>query len=412
MNRTIQPHSDPGGGLEERVHALGRSLRQSLERLVTEVPGGPQGPQRLATALGLDKVLASRLLKALRSPDPLAVVHRLPGPEPLRRALRAARKVGASQDAVREASASIEAFDAFIREEAGDRSSLDAILSAWLPEARREFELRRKQAAFKALSQLKGAYAELDHSAVFLAPAADGRHLDVVWLIGMADLQRLRPGVVVKFDTRRLIAGGRPRRPTTLDGKEIEGLDPALRLDEFCDGPPAPLEARPVGDVVHYTLGDAGFGPRSGVDILFAEVNRAEIPRRVPHGSGRRGYVFADVKVPAKRLYLDVFVHREVYPASEPELVLYDTTIDGVADVNDPIRDIDRLDQDETIRPLGVGVAKADIPAFSRRIELLEHALRKLGWDAQDFRGYRVEIDYPIYGSQIVVAFEAPEEQA
>lgn len=406
---TVETTQAPGEGLEQRVVRTGQELRLALARLVAEVPGGPQGPQRLATALGLDKVLASRLLKALRTSDPMAVVHRLPGPEPLRRATRAARKAGASAEAVRAALAAIDGFDVLIREEAGDRSSLDAILSAWLPEARREFELRRKQAAFKALSQLKGAYADLDHSAVFLSPAADGVNLDVVWLIGMSGLQRLRPGVVVKFDTRRLAAGGRPRRPTNLEGRELEGLDEGLRLDEYCNAPPAPLEARPVGDVVHYTLGDIGFGPRSGVDILFSEVNRAEIPRFVPVGSARRGYVFADVKVPAKKLYLDVFVHRDVYPQSEPELVLYDTTIDGVASVNDRSRDIDRLDLYETVQPLGTGVGKADIADVPRWIELLGHVLTKLGWDAQDFRGYRVEIDYPIYGSQVVLAFAVPE---
>lgn len=406
---TLETNLSPGEGVALRVAATGHELRARLARVVSEVPGGAQGPQRLAKALGLDKVLASRLLKALRSSDPLAVIHRLPGPEPLRRALRAARKAGAAPGSVEAALDAVEAFDRLIREDAGDRSSLDALLSAWLPEARREFELRRKQAAFKALSQLKGAYAEVDHSAVFLSPAADGLHLDVVWLIGMSDLQRLRPGVVVKFDTRRLAGGGRPRRPTNLAGHELEGFDDGLRLDQFCTAPPAPIVARPVGDVAHYTLGEVGFGPRSGVDILFAEVNRAELPRFVPAGSGRRGYVFADVKVPAKRLYLDVFVEREVYPGREPELVLYDTTIDGVANVNDPGRDIDRLDLYETIQPLGTGLAKAAIPDLPRWTDALSHVLARLGWEEGDFRGYRVEIDYPIYGSQIVVAFPATE---
>ena len=405
--RRAPGHRPPGEGLEQRVAATGARLREALAALVAGVPGEPQGPQRLATVLGLDKVLASRLLKALRSSDPLTVVHRAPGPEPMRRVARAARRVGVAAERVEAATAAIDEFDQLIRREAGDRSGFDAMLSAWLPEARREFELRRKQAAFKALSQLKGACGEIDHSAVFLSPADDPARLDVVWLIGVAGLRRLRPGVVVKFDTRRLDDGPAPRRPTDLEGQEIQGHE-RVRLDQFCDAPPAPLEARPYGAVVHYTLGEVGFGPRSAVDILFAEVNRREMARYVPAGSGRRGYVFADVKVPVKKLYLDVFVHRDVYPGSEPELTLYDTAIDGVASVNDRSRDIDRLDLHETVLPLGQGVAKADIPDVPRWIPALEHVLDRLAWRADDFRGYRVCIEYPLYGSQVVLAFSAP----
>ena len=62
----------------------------------------------------------------------------------------------------------------------------------------------------------------------------------------------------------------------------------------------------------------------------------------------------------------------------------------------------------ETIQPLGVGLGNcrsAEVPWYP---ELLQTVCGKLGWDAGGFRGYRCRIEYPIYGSQVVMAFPAP----
>ncbi len=76
----------------------------------------------------------------------------MPGPEPLRKLAHAAARKGVSRELVADLEKAVEQFDQLIRTEGGDRIGFDAILAAWLPEARAEFELRRKQAAFRALS--------------------------------------------------------------------------------------------------------------------------------------------------------------------------------------------------------------------------------------------------------------------
>ncbi len=53
--------------------------------------------------------------------------------------------------------------ETLIREEAGDRGALNAIIHAWLPQARRAFELRRRQSAFKARSELRGYRCVMDY---------------------------------------------------------------------------------------------------------------------------------------------------------------------------------------------------------------------------------------------------------
>ncbi len=399
-----------GSQLEARIATVGRALADHIPAVLAELPEGESGPAALARSLGLDKVLASRLLKALRSRDPMAVSYHLPGPAPLRRFLRAARRAGASALAVDRAEQAVAGFEQLIRTDVGDRSALDAIISSWLPDARNEFELRRKQAAHKAMSQLKGSSVDTLLATVLLQPSEVQGKIDIVWLFGLLGLRRLRPGVAVKFASRRFVdKSGEPRRPTSLAGEAVD--DPqALRLDAFCDAPPASLRVDRVGDTVHYVLGGEAFGPRSAVDLVMAEVNLAEMSRAVPAGSGRKGYVFAEVATPARRLLFDVLVHQDLYPGSEPNLSIYDTALDGVADVNDRARDVDRFEMNETVTHIGRGSSVLRVAGVPHYVELLNHVHQTMAWNAADFRAWRCHIDYPIYGSQVALAFDPPED--
>jgi len=410
MTTTDLAKQDNGrsSSLEQRIADVGGHLGSSLVAVLGELPEGEMGPQRLARALGLDKVLMSRLLKAVRSADPIAVAYHAPGPEPLRRFLKAAKAGGAKAASVKTGLAAVDAFDDLIRGEAGDRSSLTAMISAWLPEARFEFELRRKQAAYRAMSELKGVSARVNLSTVILHPTGDGAMLDVVWLSGLLGVTRLRPDAPIKITTRRFADATEERRPETLSGQPIEDIA-GLRLDEFCQATPAELEVREVNGVFQYLMAGSDFGPKSATDLLLAEVNRAEMPDSVPKGSGRKGFVFSGLGTPSRTMVFDVLLHRDVYAGSEPELYLYDTRLDGLADVNDPTRDIDRFDSSETIQVMGRGLGRFRSPAVARYPEMLAHVFTSMSWDESEFRGYRVVIEYPIYGSQVVAAFTAPE---
>jgi hypothetical protein len=395
-------------GLEGRIAAVGASLARSLLGVLEAVPRSGHGPQSLATALGLDKVLASRVLKALRSGDPLTTLRLLPGPEPLRRVVRAAARKGAGAGDAAAAMAAVDAFENLIRTHFGDRSLLDAMLSAWVPEARREFELRRKQAAFKAMSQLRGVQADVLAATVLLSPAADGEHIDIVWLNQLQGLHRVRPGVRVKLSSRRLSKGPTARHPSSLTGEEITGSTSPL-VESFCSVPRPRLEVRQVGETVFYLLGEDEYGGDSAVDLVFAEVNRAELNRYVPTGSGRKAYFFAEVTTPAQVLQFDVLVHEDLYPGQDAVLRLYDASFEGVANPNDPARDIDQLDMMESVVQLGKGQRGFRSAELGRYSELVEHVLASTGFDGSRMRGYRCRIDYPLYGSQVVMMFDGVE---
>jgi len=391
-------------GLEGRISATGQLLRDRLNQVIKQVPGGDSGPQRLAKELGIDKVLASRILKALRATDPMSVIHRVPGPEPMRRLLKASGNLGVEGGDIASALAAVDQYESLIRTEIGDRSALEAILSAWVPEARREFELRRKQAAFRAMSQLKGCQAEVYAEAAIFSPNPDGETIDIVWIKAVIGLQRLRPGVRVKFTSHRQVENQNGRKTYTLAGEPVDGVSSAT-LSAHCSTPTPILEAHRAGEMMHYLLNEDSFGTNSSVDLVTCEVNRGEIARYIPRSRNRKAWASSDLNIPSQKLHFDVIVHRDLYSQAFPTIRVYDTAINGQADINDPTRDIDQLDLLENVDGLGEGLGRFGSSCVPRYRALLEEVCSMLGYDGDAFRGYRCTSDYPIYGSQYAMVF-------
>lgn len=395
-------------GLEERVRALGAQLGAALGTAIEGLEADQEGPLSLGKRLGLETPLASRLLRAAAHQNPFGVLHHSPGPAPLRRFQRAAARRGSlAPDKVKTLERAIVQFERLLKDELGDLSALSQLLSAWLPEARAEFELRRKQSAFRAMSELRGASAELDLSACFMHPSTNGSHLDVAWAAGSLGLKRLRPDINVRFSSQRVTRSeDLQRQPSSLDGTPIKGGDRS-RLNSFCQRPVGEFSVNQTGETLHYTLASDGYGSGSEVDLLFGEFNPAEIEHPLPKGSKRRGWAYSDVAIPARTLVFDMFLHEDVYPGMHPELLLYDTAIRGIADVNDASRDADRLDLVESLRPLDLSDAELKIKSFKPYPQLVEHVFHQLAWDRRRFRAYRVEIEYPLYGMQIAMAYSS-----
>jgi len=80
----------------------------------------------------------------------------------------------------------------------------------------------------------------------------------------------------------------------------------------------------------------------------------------------------------------------------------------GCANPNDPVRDLNILDVQESTSALGNDYRNFRVEGIPNYIGLLEHTFTSLGWDPTKFRGYRTRIDYPIFSSQIQHCFKLP----
>lgn len=390
--------------IEARMRAVGAELARTLGSVLAALPRAPLRPSQLVQELGVNRAVASRVLQATGKRDPLEVMHLIPGPEPLRKIVRSALGKGVDPGLAEEAEQAIHAFDLFIRNEAGTRAALDALISASLPGARERFELASKYSVHKGLSQLKGAQAEhwLGVAVVVPSPDEPEKH-DLTWLNGAVAMQRLRPGVAVRFSYRYRSGESADDEPADL--VPALGVEP---LDRFCIHPPAKLEARAAGKTIHYTLPDDLLGPRQLVDMLVVDHHPAAMRRYSTEAPRRRNSLFVEPAIPVGSLVFDTLLHDDAFPGCEPELYLYDTSYHGIANVNDPARDLDRIDVQESIEFLGHDMRRFHAAEHPNYGAMLMHLADRFGWDPARFRGYRTRIQYPVYGWQVCMSFEPP----
>ena len=115
-------------GLVQQIEATGGDLRRAIAPVLEAVAGPRPRPTRLARAIGLDKSLASRLVRAAESTSDLDLMHLVPSPGGLRILADLATRY-ADPASIANLRAATERFEALLDKVPGGRASIDAQIS-------------------------------------------------------------------------------------------------------------------------------------------------------------------------------------------------------------------------------------------------------------------------------------------
>lgn len=405
--KTASRKPDDDEPINIRISRVGSALSESFRALLQNKNRHPIPAHQITKTFGVNKFFSHRLVNALRKVDPLATIHHIPGPEPLRRFLKSAKGKLKSEQLLKDAETAVSSFENLIRHEGGDRSGLDAIISTWLPDARAKFESVAKQSGYRAMRQLKGIAADVSFFSTFLHLSEDDdSRFDAVQLRGHLGLRCVRPGSLAKIGVKS--GTNNPNAmPLTLDGDPVQDPRGGVIIDEFCSGPPIELEIYEKGQDVIYAIqwGDA-VGLNSALDIVTGDLRRNSLHRYLTNPSRPKVGFSHVMEVPAKMCICDVILHEDAFPNWEPRVRILETGELGNADPNDPRRDLDVLNVQETVESLGHDIQRfraEDIPNY---VDLLDYVCKKQNWAPEKFRGYRTRIEYPIFSSQVQFAFD------
>jgi hypothetical protein len=393
--------------IEDRVRQAAKALQSALRGVLNATPAAWNGPNELLRILGVQASLGSRLLGALSQDDPLATLMRLPKSNGLKLVLRGAARAKAPPELIEEATRATREIENLVRF-SGGQGDFDTMLAGWLPEGRMAFELRNRQAAFRAMSNLRGLAADVILSTNFVHPAADPERCDEAKLIGPVGLRRLRPGAEVQVTSTRVLEPDPTGPPdTTLDGRALDEEPASSALVEFCEPSPPRVRCVRQGLVLQRILAGNHVGPESRCTLVFGEARRNARHR---HSAPDRSFAGGSetIDIPARTLILDFLIHEDVWPGCEPELRVYGFSALGPADPNNPSRDIDRQRVPESIQYLGRGVSGFGVSEVGRYVEMIRHVGAKLKWDIERFRGFRCRMPYPVYATQVCMVFKPP----
>lgn len=366
------------------------------------IPGGAVGPTALASRLGSSRVLVSRTLNAIASEDPLVTMQRVPGPETLRAIVKSAGKAGAPAKHVAAALRAIDRFGILIRGKHGTRSALNAAICANAPSMQRRQELESRQRVFQGMRELRGVEAEAWLSASIVVPDRDdASRLTVLMLQGFVALRRLRLDVPVIFD---FLAVGEPGAAP----RSVMDVPPgSIGLEDLYAHSPAPLELTEVGGQKAYRLAQDQLGKHAVSDMLSV----VHMPRCVPrYASAERRLLgpFALPKTPVRSLVFDILLAEDVADGSAPELLVFSPGPRAGLNVNERVRDIDRVEVPERVEVLPPAPGRFDLPEVPNYRKILGRLAVPLGHDVDALRLHRVKVPYPLFGYEFVSTFRLP----
>ncbi len=399
----------PDDSLQSAVLQAGHALRDAISAMLEELANTGMREQRaIGVALDLSQSSTSQLMSCVRVADPLATLSRVPGPQGLRKMLRGAARAGVGAACLQRVEAAINGVEKLIDEDVGDRDALDSLLSDWLLESRGGFEVRQKSMIFKGFSALRGVQARIQAVTWIVYPSAEPGLNDAVLIDGLYGCRRIRPNAVLHTTTRHLSPEPHRFSVLSLDRRPIESAQDMV-VPDFTTANLDAIQSQRSGTLMQLQVPNLPLGKGAGTDLVTAQLfERMYRNRRGPDSSPTTGAA-AHVEPPALDLVFDALIHDDVWSDVQPELRIFDTAIRGLAHPDDPIRQADRLDTLESIVFLGRGLATfriADLPHYT---QLVTQVCTRVGCDAERLRGYRCRIHYPVYGTQICLAFRLPE---
>lgn len=404
----IVPGTEPSmASFEAEATAVLGRLRESVSALLA-CASGPTGKcTEVQESFGIDPKLAWQVFRLASAEHPLAAGAFVPARISMERLLRSAGRRRMSAQVIAGVEEAFGDFERFVAAHAGERETLDAMLGAFLPEMQEKQDLARRELVFRGMSQIRGVTIEAEVSTYFLAPSSQQDRADYVQLSYMSGIRRFHPlahaafgsGDFANTDDNRL----------TLDGVKADGPQDTL-LPEFCLTPLPKHEQVVFDPHMAYIIASRGLGLQSAVDLARCEYRPGAVRRY--KGPDERTHVGIGnlMGVPVKRLIMTVLIHKDLFPDSHAEIRVYDNSPRGyVTMFGDPKRERDRLRFNGAFQAIPGGLPCATVKFLPQYQQMLQHVCAKRDWEAGAFRGYRLDVQFPLYGGIYLVGIRLPD---
>lgn len=398
---------------EQIVPAIRTSLqevRRALIELYAAAGVDPDKPQEVARRLGINRNLAWKLTKVIQSQGSVTALNYLPGAQGMALALKAFGGEIGQVEAISRVNSALDSFEQVAARHAGDRERLELTLES-MGELERDSKAENgRELAFRGNSSVWGVQARLRFTSVFLGPSSLGEgKLDYVSVGGIFGFRRLNPGVRWRLalsnyhDDKGLplahLAGFEefePKKPgeTPLIIREFSSPNlPAIEVVKHADGNELVLPAGPVGIVPSF-------------DCCHGFIWRGLPAYR--DANNEFGSTATPITLPCESMLFDLIVHRDVPLAGRPEALVYGFPHGGAeSPAAQTVSNRMNLRQELLELPSRpVTVATATLPVYPK---IAARVYEKMGWNADDFVGLRLQIPFPPMGTRVVIRWPLPE---
>lgn len=398
--------------LEIRLRTLSRDLCSALGDVIASALtasdraiAGPLRPVQLTGVLGLDKSLASRVVKSLSVEDELLALHGIPTPQGLNLIASAAREHGATPETLARLEHVAGEYRALLDEFSGGRTDLEATLAGWIPEQRARAERDARRSVFRGMTTMTGTRAGTIYNALYLVPSRLEGKADSLVVGVRQDLRRLRAGARLLVARLRSAkgTGGWGARRTTLQGAPLATAAHAIMLRDLCSHPLPELDLTTEDEQIVISIGPDTLDVNESTTLGFGWRTEGHFEL---HATDEDHYHHVSVESirPSEALVFDLFVH-ETIDLPEPPIVTL--TMERHAQLSAPRSpaaaqdgslhgEVELVDLDR----VPGGLASVDVHACPA---IAETVCREAGFMVDQFRKFRARIEFPLPTEQLTL---------
>ena len=389
------------------VEAHASSLRGVLLRCDDIQRGARE--RDLADAVGLDRSIVGRMLRAARSDTDLEFVHQLPSADGLRLFFGAAESAGLiDPPAAAAASEAIDAFEHFLDSYPGKRRAFGIRLASLLPKEREQADRAARRAMFRAASELLGYRMKWAALAMLVVDGDDPIRFDTYHIFCKFGLERIRSGgAPIVVGSHRTGPDGPARGFVPLD-EEADRTDPqsAVLLDH-CSGPATVQFVRTSkGDTELHLAADEP-AVHEPIDIVCGQRAPAILLRqaRDDYSHEWRRVV---TRIPAERVTVDFIFGPGVFEGAALEVSehLYRSEVPARPDGNKLVAD--QFRRAAAVADLGRGSDALSIHGQPAFLGALHDLTSFAGVDPLQCRSVRVSKTFPQINSDLMCWIPLP----
>lgn len=391
----------------ERVAAR---LQAEFRRLIARLPEHARHASGMSRHLNVLRVTCQRVVSALQEHPPTPqLLARLPGVEGLRQVLEGFRSAGTDRTDIETAEAAVVAFERFIKLSAGSHSRLVERLragsgaSGWTGESASGFAApAQREALHRAAVGVTGRSCQTAISIYAFREDPGTGMLDRGMVKGMIGNRLLPGGMPMVLNSGDLLRGeDEVRQLRTLNREEVKGRTPEAILKAFTTDPlPSITSRQRGGTLMQYVDSSAAAG--QPFDLVTAL--RGRNPVFDDRGNPSLQTVWSLVNCAAERLILDVWLHADMERKYRPgvDAQLWNPGLVAPADERWALM----LPAQPGLQLLGRGAARSASEFYPRQSELTRSFFAHMGWESEEFVGFRCEVRYPIWRAGYCMAFD------
>ena len=386
------------GDLRLRIDMTGRELRRAIGTVLEAVAGPRPRPTRVAHAIGLDKSLASRLVRSVRATSDMDLMHFVPSPGGLHIFADLARRY-ADPASIEHLRAAADRFAELLDAVPGGRASIDAEIAESSRVALEKREHIAKQASFKSMSFLLGHFCDVLTTSLFLVPSASGRRVDGIEVHRRLGLRRMRPSTPLAL----LSFWGEARDAMKENAISFESVDgetgasnpTGFLLPEYSTQPLPDLDVVRDGEMTTLVLGANSAGQAPTQLTSAFRIRNAWALEPETRFQSLRGYV---LHTPCREVVRDVYIAESLYTDASPQVsfVLPGPRVAMRPPRADGHRHFTEVDLTSSIVQLPLGPQPYDMPGVVNHGAVVRHVLERTGHGMTRFRGWRFAMTYPI----------------